>query len=636
MKSRILSILQQYWGHKLFRPLQEDIILSVLSGNDTLALLPTGGGKSITFQVPALAMEGLCIVVSPLIALMNDQVENLKKRGIKAYAIHSGLNQYAIEIILNNCLYGDVKFLYVSPERLESDMFLLRLPKMKVNLVAVDEAHCISQWGFDFRPPYRNIAKIRILIPAVPVIALTATATPKVVEDIMNQLEFKKKTVFRQSFYRSNLSYNAIFEEDKTGRLLRLLDEYKGTAIVYVRNRRKTKEFADFLIRNKISAHFYNAGLPPQERDKRQSDWLNGKVRVMVSTNAFGMGIDKPDVRLVVHMDIPDCIEAYFQEAGRGGRDGNMSAAWLLWSKSDLVESQKMLDASFPEPEYISKVYNALGNYFQIVVGTSKLTTWNFEISDFCNRYTLPAMETFNAIRILEKEGYIALSDALHSPSRVKILADKSELYRFQLETPDLSPFVELLIRSYSGLFTDFVRIDEFTLARHMKTDKSIVVKGLKQLEKYGILAYEPATDSPLITYLSDRIDHKNVVFSPDHYYNRKKEAEERLESLKSYLLNTTKCRSQVLLDYFGEPQSRRCGMCDICEKRSETGLSEYKFNEVIGKIKPLLKEAPMPYNKVMDLFGTMDSEKATSAIRWMIDNGKIGMDEDGNLFWKK
>lgn len=634
-RARILSVLQQYWGYKMFRPMQEDIILSALAGKDTLALLPTGGGKSITFQVPALAKDGLCIVVSPLIALMKDQVENLKKRNINAYAIHSGLNQFEIEIILNNCIYGDVKFLYVSPERLETEMFLLRLPKMKVCLIAVDEAHCISQWGFDFRPPYRNISKIRLLIPDVPVIALTATATPAVVDDIMEQLAFRGKNVFKQSFYRSNLVYNVIQEEDKTGRLLQLLSEHKGTAIVYVRNRRKTKEYADFLVRNKISAHFYNAGLLPAERDKRQGDWIGNKVRVMVATNAFGMGIDKPDVRLVVHMDIPDCIEAYFQEAGRGGRDGNMSWAWLLWNKNDIIEAEKNLDASFPEPEFISRVYNALGNYFQIVTGTGKLSTWNFEMTDFCNRYSLPPVETFNSVRILEKEGYVSLSEAIHTPSKVKMQADKNDVYRFQVENRDLSSFVELLLRMYSGLFTGFVRIDEFAIARKMNTDKLIVIKGLKQLDKLGLISYEPASDSPRITFLSDRIDHRDVIFSQEHYYSRKKEAEKRLESMKTYLSGSTRCRSQLLLDYFGETQSRRCAMCDICEKRSETGLSEYKFNEVLDRVKPALREAPMPYDKVMAMFGSMDTEKATSAIRWMMDNGKIAMDDDGNLYWK-
>ncbi len=635
MKNKIVSVLQQYWGYKSFRPLQEDIILSVLEGKDTLALLPTGGGKSITFQVPALSREGLCIVISPLIALMKDQVENLKKRNIVAYAIHSGLNQYEIESILNNCVYGDVKFLYISPERLETEMFLLRLPKMKLNLIAVDEAHCISQWGFDFRPPYRNIAKIRSIVPNVPVIAVTATATPRVVDDIMEQLAFKAKNVFQQSFYRENLLYNVAFEENKTGRLLQLLDEYKGTGIVYVRNRRKTKEYADFLIRNKISSHYYHAGLTPVERDKKQMDWLNGKVRVMVSTNAFGMGIDKPDVRLVVHMDVPDCIEAYFQEAGRGGRDGKQSVAWLLWSKADIVEAQKMLEASFPEPEFIAKTYNALGNYLQIVVGAGKLSTYDFEIRDFCSRYSLPAMEAFSSLKLLEKDGYISLSDAIYSPSRLKFLVDKAELYRFQLENPSLSAFVELILRSFSGLFTEFVRIDEFVLARRMNADKSIVIKGLKQLDKFGLLAYAQASTSPKLTFLSDRIDHREIIFSPEHYFNRKKEALQRLESVKAYFTSTSKCRSQILLEYFGETNPRRCGMCDVCESRSDTGLSEYKFNEILEKVKPLLKANSMSPEELMKTFSTMNSEKALAAIRWMMDNGKIAQNNDGKLFWK-
>ncbi|PKP02486.1 MAG: RecQ family ATP-dependent DNA helicase [Bacteroidetes bacterium HGW-Bacteroidetes-6] len=635
MKNKIVSILQQYWGHKSFRPLQEDIILSVLEGNDTLALLPTGGGKSITFQVPALANDGLCIVISPLIALMKDQVENLKKRRINAYAIHSGLNHYEIEAILNNCVYGDVKFLYISPERLETEMFLLRLPKMKLNLIAVDEAHCISQWGFDFRPPYRSISKIRSIVPTVPIIAVTATATPKVVDDIMEQLAFKSKNVFRQSFYRENLLYNVAFEENKTGRLLQLLNEYTGTAIVYVRNRRKTKEYADFLIRNNIGAHYYHAGLTPAERDRKQMEWLQSKIRVMVSTNAFGMGIDKPDVRLVVHMDTPDCIEAYFQEAGRGGRDGKQSVAWLLWSKADIAESQKMLEASFPEPDFISKIYNALGNYLQIVVGAGKLSTYDFEISDFCSRYSLPAMETYSSLKFLEKEGYISLSDAIYSPSRLKFLVDKAELYRFQLENPSLSSFVELILRSFSGLFTDFVRIDEFALARRMNADKSIVIKGLRQLDKLGLLAYTPASTSPKLTFLSDRIHHRSVIFSPEHYFNRKKEAIERFESVKSYFTSSSKCRSQILLEYFGETNPRRCGMCDVCEKRNETGLSEYKFNEILKKVKPMLKAGPMLPEELIASFGIMDNEKALAAIRWMMDNGKIVQSKDGKLFWK-
>lgn len=636
MQEKIINILKKYWGYNSFRPMQEDIILSVLKGNDTLALLPTGGGKSITFQVPALALDGVCIVISPLIALMKDQVENLKRRQINAYSIHSGLNQYEIENILSNCLYGNVKFLYVSPERLETEVFINHLRKMKVGLIAVDEAHCISQWGFDFRPPYRNIAKIRQLIPDVPIIAVTATATPVVVDDIMEQLAFKKKTIFKQSFYRQNLTYNVVFEEDKTGRMMKLLSEYKGTAIVYVRNRRKTKDYADFLNRNKIKAHFYHAGLTPQERDKRQEDWLRDKVRVIVATNAFGMGIDKPDVRLVVHMDIPDCIEAYFQEAGRGGRDGNSSYAWLLWANSDIIEAERNLESSFPEPEFVSRIYNAITNYYNIVIGTGKFTTWDFEINDFCSKFSLPALETFNALKILEKEGYILLSEAIHTPSKVKILADKTEIYRFQIENKEYSKFIDILLRMYSGLFTDFVRIDEFSISKKLKIDKLEVVKILNKLDKFSVVAYQPASDKPKITLLSDAVNHKDINLSAQHYFDRKKEAIQRFNSIRDYLEKSTKCRSQMLLEYFGEQNSLRCGKCDVCESRVKTGLSEYKFNEILNIVKPALNESPMPYENLISLLGTMDSEKAIAAVRWMMDNGKINLDDDGNLSWKK
>lgn len=634
MRSVVHQILQQYWGYKSFRPLQEEIIMSVMSGKDTLALLPTGGGKSITYQVPALARDGLCLVISPLIALMKDQVENLRKRNIVAYAIHSGLNFYETENILNNCLFGNVKFLYVSPERLETEMFLLRLPKMKLNLIAVDEAHCISQWGFDFRPPYRNISAIRKLVPNVPVLAVTATATQDVANDIMEQLSFREKNEFRQSFFRDNLSYNAINEENKTGRLLQLLNEHSGTAIVYVRNRKKTREYAEFLRRNGISAHYYHAGLLPVERDQRQSEWLRDKVRVMTATNAFGMGIDKPNVRLVVHLDLPDCIEAYFQEAGRGGRDGLQSQAWLLYSASDIIESEKMIEASFPEPDFVSKIYNALGNYFQVVNGTGKLSEYNFEIADFCAKFALPAMETFNAIKLLEKDGYIAVSDAFYSPSRLKMLADKAQLYRFQLENKALSPFIELILRSYPGLFTDFVRIDEFQLARRMNADKSIVIKGLKELDRMGLLTYSAASNSPRLTWLSDRIDHRNIVLSAEHYHQRKKNATERFNAVKNFIGASSKCRSQLLLDYFGEKQTRRCGVCDVCQKRSETGVSEYKFNEILAIVKPLLKQNRMSMNEILKHIPVMESERAKSALTWMLDNGKIGMDDDDRLFW--
>ena len=628
------SILREYWGYKSFRPLQEDIILSVLSGNDTLALLPTGGGKSITFQVPALAKEGICIVVTPLIALMKDQVENLKKRQIKAYAIHSGLNQHEIDIALNNCVYDDVKFLYVSPERLATDIFRMRVQKMNVNLLAIDEAHCISQWGYDFRPPYLQIAEIRKLIPNAPVIAVTATATETVAQDIIEKLAFKNGKLFQQSFYRENLVYNAIHEENKEERLRHLLDEFSGTAVVYVRSRRKTREIAQYLSKNGIQASYYHAGLDPDERDKRQKQWLSGKSRVMVATNAFGMGIDKPDVRLVVHLDIPDCVEAYFQEAGRGGRDGKVSHAWLLWNNANILESRKMLDASFPPIELITRVYTALGNYYKLVIGSGEMSTHEFEISDFCQHYSLPVLETHHALKILQKEGYIGLSEAISNPSRIKFLFDKSDLYTFQVENPKLDPFIQLIVRSYSGVFTDFIRIDEFTLARRMKVDKEIVIKGLLALQKMEVLSYSQAGNSPRLTFLSPRLDEKDIILTEENYFHRKEKASERLEAMINYVESTSKCRSQLLLEYFGEDNSRRCGLCDVCEKRTEIDLSEYHFNSVLKIIKPLLQQKDMDVREIMSHMGTMDSEWAMKAIRWLLDNGKIITQKDNKLRW--
>ena len=636
MKDKIKNILQEYWGFSSFRPLQEDIILSVLSGKDTLALLPTGGGKSITFQIPALANEGVCIVVTPLIALMKDQVENLKKRKIKAYAIHSGLNHHEIDIALNNCIYDNIKFLYVSPERLITEMFRLRIQKMNINLLAIDEAHCISQWGYDFRPPYLKIAEIRSLIPKVPVIAVTATATPEVAKDIMNKLEFNNGNFIKQSFYRDNLIYNTIKEENKELRLFQLLKEIKGTAVVYVRSRKKTREIAQNLVKKGISANFYHAGLSPTERDKRQSQWLSGKTRVMLATNAFGMGIDKADVRLVVHLDIPDSVEAYFQEAGRGGRDGKTAYAWLLWSNANIVDLQRMLEVSFPPPDLISTIYNALGNYYKLVIGTGEMSTFNFELSDFCSYYSLTALETHHTLKILEKEGYISLSDSFNNPSKIKILTNKTELYRFQLENPKLDPFIQLIIRSYSGVFTDFIKIDEFLLARRMNTEKSIVKKGLQALERFEILSYSPASNSPRLTFLSPRLAEKEIVLTNENYFMRKKMAQKRIEAMVNYVQSQSKCRSQVLLEYFGEKKSRRCGICDVCEKRTEIDINEYHFNSIIKIIKPIMQKESLSINEILSHIDTMNSERAIKAIRWLLDNGKIISDKNNKLSWLK
>lgn len=635
MKHQIQKILTQYWGYSVFRPLQEDIILSVMNGKDALALLPTGGGKSITFQVPALAMDGMCIVVTPLIALMKDQVENLKKRSIKAGAIHSGMSLAEIDVMLDNAAYGDLKFLYVSPERLATDMFRLRLPRMKVNLLAVDEAHCISQWGYDFRPSYLNIAEIRPMLPGVPVLALTATATPEVVEDIMKKLRFSKANVLRKSFYRLNLIYNVLNEEDKYNRLLKLCLEYKGTAIVYVRNRKKCREIAGFLNKNKISAHYYHAGLDQPTRDARQDDWLKNRVRIMVATNAFGMGIDKPDVRLVVHMDLPDCLEAYFQEAGRAGRDEKPAQAWLLCSATDILDAQRFSELSYPPVEFISKVYNALADNFQISPGYGENMSFEFDLISFLAAAALPAMETFNALKILENEGYLALSDAMRNPSRIRIIIDKDNLYKFQLENPAFDALIQTLLRSYTGLFSEFTRIDEWTIARRMNVDFEKIKIALKALDSFGILSYIPASDMPRLTFLKARLMQNDLLVSADHYWNRKADALKRLERMINFVTNHTRCRSQQLLAYFGETAPKRCGYCDVCLQRNNVDLSELEFDQVVEVIKPMLKESAYSPRELVALFPTIDARKVFRAIGWLLDNDKVIRNEDDKLEWK-
>ncbi|HHN47896.1 MAG TPA: ATP-dependent DNA helicase RecQ, partial [Bacteroidales bacterium] len=491
------NILLKYWGYQEFRPRQEEIIQSVLDGNDTLALLPTGGGKSICFQVPALAKEGLCLVITPLIALMQDQVENLKRKNINAVAIYSGMHRNQIELALDNCMFGDVKFLYLSPERLETEKFRAVLTRLNINLIAVDEAHCISQWGYDFRPPYLRIAAIRVFLPNVPVLALTATATPRVVKDIQDKLGFAAENVFKQSFERKNLTYVVQLEENKLGRLLKICDRIKGTGIVYVRNRRRTREISDFLNSQKVSANFYHAGLDPATRNKRQTAWMTGQTRVMVSTNAFGMGIDKPNVRFVVHMDLPDSLEAYFQEAGRGGRDGNTSYAVVLYEKADIIDLRHNHELSYPAIDLIKKVYHALGNYFQLATGSGKDRSFDFELSEFCNQYRLNPVTTFSALKFLEKEGYLMLSEDVGSPSLVNIKTKKENLYRFQVENPMYDPFIKLLLRSYSGLFTTFARISEAEIARRMPMPINDVIKTLHTLNQAGLITYVPRKEKP-------------------------------------------------------------------------------------------------------------------------------------------
>ncbi len=635
MDPSIHQLLLKHWGFSSFRPLQEEIIQSVLQGKDTLALLPTGGGKSLCFQVPALAMDGICLVISPLIALMKDQVDNLKKRGIPAAAIHSGMHADEIDIILGNCRFGSIKLLYVSPERLTTEKMRESLKRMKVNLLAVDEAHCISQWGYDFRPPYMQIAAIRAFIPDTPVLALTATATPKVVKDIQKRLEFKKEHVFQKSFERKNLTYLVIKEEDKLKRLGKILGKVKGPGIVYVRNRRNTKEIAEYLQKNRISADFYHAGLDARTRDRRQSAWINEEQRIIVATNAFGMGIDKSNVRVVVHLDLPDSIEAYFQEAGRGGRDEKRAYAVLLYETADILDSRHNLSLSYPELQTIRDVYQALGNYFQLPVGMGKDQQFDFDLSAFAEQFSFQPVIVYNCLKFLEKEGFVMLTDGIHQPSKVYIRAGKEELYRFQVENETFDHFIKTLLRSYSGIFSDFVMFSELELARRSNLEPARVISNLQHLARLQILDYMPQTDKPRIIYLQDRLDTNHLTISPENYRDRLKDAEKRLEKMIAYAETANKCRSQALLTYFGECSNKRCGKCDVCLKRNKISLNEMEFDSILELIKPVLKIKWCSMEDLVVAADPINEDKVIRAVQWLLDNEKITIDKERRLRWK-
>lgn len=630
----IHQILIKHWGYSTFRPMQEEIINSVISGKDTLALLPTGGGKSLCFQVPAMLKDGICVVISPLIALMKDQVENLKKRGINAVAVYSGMHYSEIEIALDNCIYSDIKFLYISPERLESEFTKLRLRKMKINLFAVDEAHCISQWGYDFRPPYLRISEIRHFFPNVPVLALTATATPNVVKDIQEKLLFKTTNVFQKSFERKNLIYAVIKEEDKLNRLIKIANKVKGVGIIYVRNRKKTKEIADFLEKNKISATNYHAGLDQKTRDFRQDLWMQEKKRIIVATNAFGMGIDKPNVRFVVHYDLPDCLENYFQEAGRGGRDEIKSYAILLYNQSDILDIQTNFENSYPELNDIKNIYNSLGNYFNLAVGCGKDISFDFDINDFCNNYKLRPITVFSALKFLEKAGYIFSNEALLNPSRLHFNIGREELYRFQVKNPQYDDFIKVILRSYGGVFSDFVNINESEIAKRADISKEKTMELLSMLSKFNILNYIPQSNKPQIIYPTERVDIKDIRISKEIYLDQKNLAKSRLEEVIHYVSSFTKCRSLLLLSYFGETNAKRCGSCDVCLERNKLELSELEFDIVLKQIKPFITDNAHSIDEIVNHVKEVKEEKVIKVINWLIDNEKICYTDNNYLIW--
>jgi ATP-dependent DNA helicase RecQ len=628
------KILLQYWGYSSFRSIQEEVIQSVYSGRDTLALMPTGGGKSITFQVPALAREGICLVITPLIALMKDQVENLKKKDIRAAAIHSGMTRHEQDITLDNCAYGDYKFLYLSPERLDTELFKARLQKFKVNLIAIDEAHCISQWGYDFRPSYLKIAELRELLPDTPFLAVTATATPQVVDDIQEKLGFKEKRVIKMSFERKNLVYLVRNVEDKNKHLLKIVQNIPGTGVVYVRNRLKTKEIAVMLQKSGVAADFYHAGLSTEVRNMKQDAWQNDRIRVIVSTNAFGMGIDKPEVRFVVHMDLPDSPEAYFQEAGRGGRDGKLAYAILLYNDSDRVKIEKRIASTFPEVTEIKRCYQALCSFLGVPLGAGKGEVYDFNIMDFASAFKLNYVQAYNSLKFLETEGYIELTDELDNPSRIMVTVDKKELYRFQIANAELDHFIKILLRNFSGLFSDYVRIDEGYIAKISGLPLSTVTENLIKLSRSKTINYIPRKKTPLIIFTEERLDDKNLYISPSNYKNRKERYLNRIEAMLSYATGTTKCRSQSLLEYFGEQDAYRCGKCDVCTSRNELNMSKYQFDQILDQLKAKLTQQEVGLEELIDSVKKHPSEKTVAVIRWLLDNDKIIKNESGMLSW--
>lgn len=622
----IRALLKQYWGYDSFRPLQEDIIISVLDGKDTLALLPTGGGKSICFQIPALAMDGLCVVISPLIALMKDQVAHLRDKQIKAVALYSGMSNSEIEDAVSCALFDpECRFLYVSPERLQTDNFKMNFKRMPVKMIAVDEAHCISQWGYDFRPPYLQIAQIRKTFPQAPVLALTATATPEVVKDIQLRLDFKEENVFQKSFKRDNLTYFVVKEDDKNSRMLRIMKRYPGTGIVYVRNRRKTAEVAEFLCKNGISADYYHAGLEHKVRDAKQEAWMSGKIRVIVATNAFGMGIDKPDVRFVIHIDLPDSLEAYFQEAGRGGRDEKPAVAILLYDQYDLRQLKRSFTLTFPPMERVREVYRELCQSYYIEIGAGQNMVHPFYLNEHAQQLKMDAVQYFNALKLIENAGWILLSEHLREHSQIHFKMNNDALLRFEDEHPELSDFVKLLLRSYAGVFTQYVNIDEHVIAQRAGMTDIEVVENLKALKSHQVLSYQPQSNIPLLVFVLNRMEEKYLQVDPKVYDQRKQKALERMNAVENYVTSDRLCRSQLLLQYFGEFDSKPCGECDVCRKKHQRQSDAANFQKIAEEVKKLSKKSGETTKNILEELSVLYEEsQIENVIRWLLDNNEI------------
>ena len=615
-----LSILKKYWGYSSFRPLQQDIINSVIEGHHTLALLPTGGGKSICFQVPGLCLEGVCIVVSPLIALMKDQVEQLRSRGIKAEALFSGMSKREIDITLDNCVYGDIKFLYVSPERLKTELFLERARKMKIGLLAIDEAHCISQWGYDFRPPYLQIAEFIQEFQLEKLIAVTASATKEVKEDILAKLLFKAPKIFKKSFARANLSYSVFDLENKEAKMMEILNNVPGTGIVYVRSRKRTQLIAEKLRRNGVSADYYHAGLSPEDRGSKQKAWIRGKIRVIVSTNAFGMGIDKPDVRSVIHYDLPDSLEAYYQEAGRAGRDEKKAYAVILYHQGDIEDLETRTEKSAVEVSFIKRVYQALANYFKLAVGSNALSSFDFLYADFTATFNLPSVETYHALSKLQDEGLIQVTDAYREASRILLLLKPEELYKFQVAHKNFDPLIKVLLRLYGGeLYVGFVNIKEQDISKLVKDSVPKVIKDLEYLQKLDVLEYHHGSDQAQITFLTPRYDANDLPLDKKQIAWRRQVTLEKAKSVAKYAQNVIRCRTQIIQEYFDETTDEICGVCDVCveRKRKTTLIGEKEILSTLGRGEHSVQQLKKTFPKVGE-------DQIIQTLRLLMDEGLV------------
>lgn len=628
----IHSVLNQYWGYSHFRPLQKEIITSVINGKDTLALLPTGGGKSICFQVPTLAQEGICIVVSPLIALMKDQVENLKKKGILAAAIYSGMSRRHITQTLKNVAYGPYKFLYVSPERLETSLFQEYLPALNANLIAVDEAHCISQWGYDFRPSYLRIAELREHLPGVPLLALTASATADVQKDICEKLNFNQSIVFRQSFERKNLSYSVFKVDSKLAKLTGILSKVPGTAIVYCKSRKRTVEIANLVQMHGLSAHAYHAGLPQEERSIRQQDWIDNKVKVMVATNAFGMGIDKADVRIVVHIDIPDCLENYYQEAGRAGRDGQKSYAVLLYDERDLNELSGLHARRFPNFSQIKEAYQALSNYLQIPVHSGQDVSYTFRFEDFIKNFRLDSSTTLYALKALESDGWMDFNERSFAPSTVVFTTSKQLLYEFQNSYPQYEPLLTTLLRTYEGIFDFPAFISENVLSRLMRKEEEEIKKVLKELTGFQIIQYNPQNDAPQITLRKNRVAANDLTINLNLYNKRKEVFIKRVEKIIAYTRGSL-CRSSFINQYFGEEENKACGICDNCLRLKAIQITTEEFEKISASITSHLSHNPLTAADLLLKLNGFSKEKTRSVLNFLQAEQKISVNKQGEIF---